>query len=287
MNDRKLTIGIYVYDDYDGVRYLIDSIRINNPEILSNIEFVIIDNCPDTTNSNALMEFLTTSVKNVAFNYVAYGRYPNHAYRFEAIELAKTPYVLVTESKTQFTPGSLKSLIDFFDSGMDEGRIITGPRIKDDFSDVMTHFKYEWNGEFYGVAEKDPRVDSQVEPFEIEGILPGVFAIRKADWRKISRAAFASNGAYAEDVVLSMRKFLTLGKRPLCLPTFKWTCRMIKTNGKNIPDSVLNRFHNYATAFLQLGLNDKLIELKTQYAEKITNERMDEIISKCKISLAL
>ena len=285
MSTRKLTIGIYTHDDYDGVRYLIDSIRLNDPDILSDIEFSIIDNCPGTPNSDAIIEYLKTAVKNVAFSYNAFGRYSNHIWRFEAVELAKTPYVVVVESKLQFAPGALKALINFFDAGLDNGLIITGPRIKDDFSGVLTHFRYAWDGEFYGIAEKDERADTQTEAFEIEGLLPGLFAVRKDSFFKIPKGPFAGNGIYGEDVVLSLTNFVVKNKRALCLPALKWSCRMVKASGSAIPDSVLNRFHNYSTAFLLLDAKDKLAELKSQFANSISEERMSEIISKCKLSL--
>ena len=45
----KITIGTCVYDDYDGVYFTIQSIRLNNPDLLDRIEFVIINNNPKSS----------------------------------------------------------------------------------------------------------------------------------------------------------------------------------------------------------------------------------------------
>ncbi len=38
---RKLTIGMATYDDYDGVYFTVQAIRLYHPEILEEVEFVI------------------------------------------------------------------------------------------------------------------------------------------------------------------------------------------------------------------------------------------------------
>ena len=42
-----LTIGMATYDDYDGVYFTIQAIRLNHPEIAGEIEFIVVDNHPD------------------------------------------------------------------------------------------------------------------------------------------------------------------------------------------------------------------------------------------------
>ena len=37
---KKLTIGMATYDDYDGVYFSIQAIRMYHPEILKDIEFI-------------------------------------------------------------------------------------------------------------------------------------------------------------------------------------------------------------------------------------------------------
>src|SRR5262249_17348834 len=53
---KKLTIGMATYDDYDGVYFTLQSIRLHHPEILTDAEFVIIDNNPDGPCADALKD---------------------------------------------------------------------------------------------------------------------------------------------------------------------------------------------------------------------------------------
>jgi hypothetical protein len=43
----RLTVGMATYDDYDGVYFSIQALRIYHPEILDGVEFIVIDNHPD------------------------------------------------------------------------------------------------------------------------------------------------------------------------------------------------------------------------------------------------
>jgi len=38
----KLTIGICVYDDYDGAYFTLQSLRLHNRDIIDRLEFVIL-----------------------------------------------------------------------------------------------------------------------------------------------------------------------------------------------------------------------------------------------------
>jgi hypothetical protein len=53
---RRLTIGMATYDDYDGVYFTIQSIRLSNPELDGAVEFVVIDNNPGGPCSEALSD---------------------------------------------------------------------------------------------------------------------------------------------------------------------------------------------------------------------------------------
>ena len=53
---RRLTVGMATYDDYDGVYFTVQSMRINNPELEGALEFVVIDNNPGGPCSEALSE---------------------------------------------------------------------------------------------------------------------------------------------------------------------------------------------------------------------------------------
>ena len=51
---KTLTIGMATYDDYDGVYFSVQAIRLYHPEVSDNTEIVIIDNQPDGPAGEAL-----------------------------------------------------------------------------------------------------------------------------------------------------------------------------------------------------------------------------------------
>jgi hypothetical protein len=66
----KLTIGMATYDDYDGVYFTLQAIRLYHPEIINDVEFIIIDNNPDGPCAQALKE-LGNWISN--YRYIAKG----------------------------------------------------------------------------------------------------------------------------------------------------------------------------------------------------------------------
>ena len=89
---KKLTIGMPTYDDYDGVYFSIQAIRLYNPEIIDDIEFIIVDNNPEGSHSKALKHFCNSSS---SIRYVAYSDRvgPANAKNQVFVE-ADTPYVI-------------------------------------------------------------------------------------------------------------------------------------------------------------------------------------------------
>ena len=108
---RKLTIGMPTYDDYDGLYFSIQSIRMFHPEVLDDIEFVIIDNNPTSSHGKAIRNFLDW-VKQPT-QYLPYTKFNSTSIKNKVFELADTPYVLCIDSHVILEPGSIKKLIDF------------------------------------------------------------------------------------------------------------------------------------------------------------------------------
>ena len=67
---RKLTIGMATYDDYDGVYFSLQALRLYHPEILDETNFLVIDNHPDGPCAEALkaLEGSTPQYRYFPFN---------------------------------------------------------------------------------------------------------------------------------------------------------------------------------------------------------------------------
>lgn len=146
---RKLTIGTLTCDDFDGFFATLQAVRLYHPEVLGEIEFLILDHRPDSAHGKA-NESLTHWIKEPV-RYVSVPDARGTAERSRLFDLAQTPYVLCLDSHVLLTPGSLRRLIDFFDSGADQGNLLQGPMVYDDLVNVSTHFEPVWRDQMLGI----------------------------------------------------------------------------------------------------------------------------------------
>ena len=66
---KKLTIGSAVYDDFEGVYFTYQSLRLNTADIKEDLEFIIIDNNPDSAEGKAVKHFCesTREIKYIPY----------------------------------------------------------------------------------------------------------------------------------------------------------------------------------------------------------------------------
>ena len=196
MSQRKLTIGMATYDDYDGVYFTTQAIRLYHPEITKDTELLIMDNHPEGSAAESLRGLADSmeGCRYVAYNE-AHGTAPP---RNRIFQEAQTPLVMIVDCHVMFVPGSLQRLLDFFDMHPQCFDLLQGPLLSDDLSDSFTHFDPTWAAGMYGHWGTDERgVDPEGEPFEIAmqglgyspvgemlgwGLIPdlGASAVRKA-----------------------------------------------------------------------------------------------------------
>ena len=84
---RKLTIGMATYDDYDGLYFSIQAIRMYHAEVLDDIEFVIIDNNPDSSHGKAVRD-LTNWIKE-PFQYLPFTKFKSTTVKNKVFPVAK------------------------------------------------------------------------------------------------------------------------------------------------------------------------------------------------------
>lgn len=268
---RKLTIGMATYDDYDGVYFSIQSIRMFHPEILPEIEFVIIDNNPTGGHSKSIRNLMNWI--NEPVQYLPFTKYQSTSIKNKIFDLADTPYVLCMDCHVMFEPGSLKKLIDFFDSGKDQNNLLQGPLVYDDLKNISTHFDLNvWRSYMWGTWATDPRgLDESLESFEIPAQGLGAFACRKNAWLRFNPhfKGFGGEEGYIHE------KYRQHGKTTLCLPFLRWLHRFDRPLGVPYPNVLRDRFRNYYIGHLELGLDLK--NLLSHFSEFNKPEILTEI----------
>jgi hypothetical protein len=248
---KKLTIGMATHDDYEGVYFTIQSIRMYHKEILNDIEFVIIDNSPDSVHGKTIRNFMNWIKEPV--QYLPFKKYQSSTVKNKVFELADTPYVMCIDCHVLLDPGSIKKLIDFYDSGKDYGNLLHGPLIYDDCTSISTHFDLsKWGSHMWGQWDTDNRgKDPNGEPFEIPAQGMGLFSCRKNSWLGFNKnfRGFGGEEGYIHE------KYRKVGKKTLCLPFLRWMHRFERPNGANYPNNLDDRFRSYYIGFKELGLD--------------------------------
>ena len=250
----KLTIGMATYDDYDGVYFSLQALRLYHREILDTTEFLLIDNHPDGACSAALKS-LENSVPN--FRYVPQNTRRGTSVKDFVFEEAAGELVLCMDSHVFVAPGALKRLVDYFDANKETSDLVQGPLVYDDLTTISTHFRPEWSGGMYGCWSCDERgKEPDAEPFDIPMQGMGLFACRRAAWPGFNPKfrGFGGEEGYIHE------KFRQRGGRTLCLPFLRWVHRFNRPNGVPYPNIWQERIRNYVIGFRELGLGTSQIE---------------------------
>jgi hypothetical protein len=245
----KLTIGTTVYDDYDGLYFTIQSIRLNNPEILNRIEFVIINNNPLSTSGKEIRRMLDWIEEPVT--YLEFSKYNTPFLKGRVFDLAETEYVLVLDCHVLLDPGCLTKLLNFYDQKKDKGNLLQGPLIYDNLTGIATHYDLsKWGSHMWGVWATDKRgLDKNAEPFEIPAQGMGLFSCRKSSWLGFNKAfrGFGGEEGYIHE------KYRNYGRKTLCLPFLRWLHRFGRPNGPTFKPNIKDKFRNYMIGFRETG----------------------------------
>ena len=149
----KLTIGMAHFEDYHGVYFTIQSLRLHHPEVMKDVEFVVIDNSPDSEHGKQVEKSVRgwAHIGNAGAQYIPLvspaGTSPSRNKIFEA---ATGDAVLAMDCHVMFPANSIKRLIDFYDENPTTKDIYTGPLVYDSLNNKTTHFNDEWRGEMWG-----------------------------------------------------------------------------------------------------------------------------------------
>ncbi|MFT5136827.1 MAG: glycosyltransferase involved in cell wall biosynthesis [Arenicella sp.] len=251
----RLCIGMATYDDYDGVYFSVQAIRLYHPEILDDIEFVVLDNNPTGVCAEALKS-LGDWIPN--YRYIQGDNFQGTWSRFSLINQTNAPYIMCMDSHVMILPGAIKQLLDYIDAHPDTPDLIQGPLLADDLFSLSSHFAPGWGAGMYGTWTSDSRVHDLENPgFEIPMQGLGLFACRKDSWPKVNPRfmGFGGEEGYVHE------KVRRAGGRTICLPFLRWVHRFNRPMGTRYSLSWEDRIRNYMIAHDELDIdNGEMIE---------------------------
>ncbi|MCP4997856.1 MAG: glycosyltransferase [Hyphomicrobiales bacterium] len=249
----KLTIGMATYDDYDGVYFTIQSLRINNAELMDQIEILVVDNHPDGPCA-ADLKALENAAENL--RYIPFLGQSGTAVRDFIFAQASGEFVLCLDCHVLLIPGALERLVDYIDANPQTDNLLQGPLVNDTLALTATHFDPAWRDGMYGVwVLSDEMIDKNAEPFEIPMQGLGVFACRRETWPGFNPKfkGFGGEEGYIHE------KYRQRGDRTLCLPFLQWVHRFSRPMGVPYSPTWHDRIRNYTIGFRELGLDTKPI----------------------------
>lgn len=257
---KKLTIGSAVYDDFEGVYFSYQSLRLNNLDIKDDLDFVIIDNNPDSPEGKATKHFCETTQ---CIRYIPFTEKRSTAVRNEIFNNAEGKFCMSIDCHVLFEPDTIKRLIKFFEDNPDSDDLYHGPMLYDvlEGHDPVTHMNPEWRDNMFGTwgysSQMKQGDNADDDPFEIPMHGLGIFAARTDSWMGFNEQfkGFGGEEGYIH------KKYQKDGRKIWCLPFLRWVHRFDRPRGVQYPLIIEERIRNYLVGHRELELPyDEIIE---------------------------
>jgi len=270
---KKLTIGSAVYDDFDGIYFSFQSLRLNNQEILNDLDFVVIDNNPDSPQGKTTQHFCK---QTGCIRYIPYTEKTSTSVRNEIFNNAEGKFCMSIDSHVLFEPNTIKRLVKYFDDHPNTEDLFHGPMFYDSLrGSLVAKMDPVWRHHMYGIWANDDRAnDPEHEPFEIDMHGLGIFACKTDSWLGFhdNFTGFGGEEGYIH------KKYQQAGKKIWCLPFLRWLHRFDRPNGVNYRLVLEDRIFNYVVGLKDLGLPyDDLIN---HFAKEIPTLRVQTIVNR-------
>lgn len=261
MTQRLLTIGMPTWDDYDGVFFSLQSLRMHHPQVQDCIEFVLIDNNPGSPHGECNKRLLE-SVPNG--RYFAEKEWQGPWVKDLVMRKANTPYALCMDSHVLLPTGVLEKLVNFYndlESGDEisvhgdrqpaKSDLFQGPLIYDNLATVSTHFAPGWRGQMYGKWSTDERGQSKdADPFQIPAQGMGLFTCHVDAWAAVGGFNRLMRGFGGEEYYIHT-KFDQAGHKTWCLPFLRWHHRFNRPAGVRYALTWEAKVRNYFICYLE------------------------------------
>ncbi len=276
---RRLTIGMSTYDDFDGTYFSIQAIRMYHPEVLADVELLVVDNHPDGK-CGLPLKALENAIDN--YRYVPAAGVTGTSIRNQVFAEASGDFVLCMDCHVFVVPGALKRLLGYFQANPDKPDLVQGPMVADDLGRISTHLDPVWQNAFFGAWGTDPRgVDPDAPPFDIGMQGLALFACRRSAWPGFNPLfrGFGGEEGYIHEKVRQR------GGRTLCLPFLRWLHRFQRPLGIPYPILWKDRLRNYMIGHRELGLPTQ--DLEAHFRQVLGDMAGEQLIRSVRRELGL
>lgn len=281
MRDKLLTIGMSTYDDFDGVYFTIQALRMYHSICDTNdIEIIVLDNNPEGVHGQELQKFIT-GWTNGNGKYISIKDKQSSFNKYKIVDYASGQYILILDCHVLLVNNAIQALLDYYTAHPDCKDLIQGPLLYDDLRNLSTEFKDEWRGDMYGIWHNNPEAYAKGEPFEIKMQGMGLCSFEKKNWPGICPyfKGFGGEEGYIAE------KFRRNGGKNICLPQLKWVHRFGRPNGVKYPLILEDRIWNYFVGWLEITRDPNhymIVDTYNHFKTKIGSNSIDHILNKAK-----
>tara|TARA_R110000751_G_scaffold152635_7_gene257812 strand:- start:3955 stop:5859 length:1905 start_codon:yes stop_codon:yes gene_type:complete len=148
----KLTIGMAHFDDFHGVYFTLQALRLYNPEAIKDVELLVIDQSPHTGHGKMLSGFVEhwCNVNTGGSRYIQMSDPTGTSVSRDAVfKHASSDWVICMDCHVLLPPGTLPQIMDFIDGNTSKD-LYTGSLLYDNLVDYSSHFDDQWRGEMWG-----------------------------------------------------------------------------------------------------------------------------------------
>jgi hypothetical protein len=268
---RLLTVAMATFDDFDGVYFSVQALRMYHPEVLDRISILVVDNDPT---GNAAWPLKGLAGRLPEMRYVPCADVRGTAVRDLLFRYATSEWVMCIDSHVLFEPGVLARLVDYLETHPDSDDLLQGPIAWDELNGaVATHFDPVWREGMYGVWERDERgTDRDAVPFDIPMQGLGCFVARRESWLGFNPRfrGFGGEEGYLHE------KYRQHGRRTLCLPFLRWVHRFERPRGIRYANRWDDRIRNYLIGWSELGIDDT--DIVQHFTELVGPEVTERVV---------
>lgn len=248
----SLTIGMATYDDYDGVYFSIQALRMYQD--MHNVQIIVTDNFGCDFTRQFIEETIPRGKDGKPrARYIRFDRTVGTAAPRDAIfQAAETDAVAIMDCHVFLEPGVVRRLKRYYDEHPASLDLLQGPMVAESLDAVSTHFNPTWSDHMWGQWGDDPRGnDPGGEPFDIPMQGLGFFSCRKDAWLGFNDRfkGFGGEEGYIHE------KFRQAGRRCLCLPWLRWMHRFGRPYSVPFPLNIEDKLFNYLVGHSEIGLD--------------------------------
>lgn len=273
---KKLTIGMATYDDFDGVYFSIQALKLYQlKELEGQVQIIVIDNNPDGKHGQQVKSFVEGWAKA---KYIPFSDKKSTSVRNEIFKNASGEYTLCMDSHVMFEPNAITNLLKYYKENPNTKNLIQGPLWYDGLdSNMSTQFDPVWRSNMYGIWGTNKEALEKGEPFEIPMMGLGMFSCKTSEWQGFNEnfRGFGGEEGYIHE------KFRQAGGKCICLPNMKWIHRFGRPNGVPYPNVLEDRVWNYFVGWLEIYKDPEhqmIKDIYDHFKTSLSTERLDKIL---------